>query len=206
MEKDKIGAILKARIKECGYTQEDFAEQTGVGLSSLKKYISGANYYDIEVLERFADTLKCSYDYLLGKTATPEAEYRTIKDATGLADGSIERLIEAAKSEDTDLVCIFDYLLQNDKLVDSAQDYISILLHEAECADEPEDLRYIMLNDNGIIADSMRLGDYRLRAPDLSAVYLANMVTAFQNNIEHYGESLPHRTYMFKGQKIKKRQ
>lgn|GEM_PF-1121731 len=205
MDLNKIGAILKSRIKECGYSQEDFAEKAGVGLSSLKKYMSGANCYDIETLDRFAAVLKCSYDYLLSKTETPEPQYRTIKDTTKLANGSIERLVEAAQNDDMILIQVFDYLIQNDKLVGSAQDYISIQLHEAEHGDEPEDERYIMLNDHGIIENSMRLGDYRLRAPELVNVYLVGLMTAFMENLDKFGQSVPRRQYYFKGQKNKDR-
>ena len=36
MKIDRIGAILKSMIKARGYTQEEFAERTGIGLSSFK--------------------------------------------------------------------------------------------------------------------------------------------------------------------------
>ena len=66
MDLGKIGAILKQTIKDRDFTQEEFAEITGIGLSSLKKYMSGKVSYSIEVLEIIADRLQCSYDYLLG--------------------------------------------------------------------------------------------------------------------------------------------
>jgi len=201
MNLDKIGAVLRNRIKECGYSQEDFAEEAGIGLSSLKKYMSGKVCYDVATLDRFSEVLRCSYDYLLGKTETPNPQYREIKDATKLADGSIERLISAAQDDDTMLVQVFDYLIQNDELVGNAQDYLSIQLHEAEHKDEPEDERYIMLNEYGIIADSMRLGDYRLRAPELANVYLTSLMTAFTKNLDKFGHSVPIRLYRFNGQR-----
>ena len=69
-----IGTILKDRIKEKGYTQEEFCELVGIGLSSLKKYMNGKVFYSIDTLELFANALDCSYDYLLGKSKTPKPE------------------------------------------------------------------------------------------------------------------------------------
>ena len=52
-----IGTILKDRIKEKGYTQEEFCELVGIGLSSLKKYMNGKVFYSIDTLELFANAL-----------------------------------------------------------------------------------------------------------------------------------------------------
>ena len=57
MQKDTFGAVLKRRIKDMGYTQEEFADKVGIGHSTLKKYLSGKNLYDVELLLRFAEVL-----------------------------------------------------------------------------------------------------------------------------------------------------
>ena len=62
MEKATIGAILRKRIKEMGFTQKEFAEHVGIGESTLKKYMNGTHTYDYELLDRFATALECSYD------------------------------------------------------------------------------------------------------------------------------------------------
>lgn len=86
------GAILKNRIKECGYTQEEFAELSGISLSALKKYISDKVVYDTDLLLVFSDKLNCSLDFLMGLTETPNKELQTVKDKIGLSDNSIQYL------------------------------------------------------------------------------------------------------------------
>ena len=77
---DTYGAILKKRIKEMGYTQEQFAEETGIPFGTLKKYLSGKSYYPIDLLKIFAEKLDCSYDYLMGFTVSPKREFQSMKD------------------------------------------------------------------------------------------------------------------------------
>lgn len=89
MVKDTFGAILKNRIKEMGYTQEEFAEKAGIGLASLKKYINGTNVYRVDLLPRFAELLECSYDYLLGYSRSPIRENSDISNELHLSDESI---------------------------------------------------------------------------------------------------------------------
>ena len=79
MEKDTIGAILKNRIKEMGMTQEEFAQEAGIGISSLKKYMNGTNAYSYELMERFSQILNCSYDYLLGYTQSGKGTSEVIR-------------------------------------------------------------------------------------------------------------------------------
>ena len=79
---------MKDLIKERGYTQEEFAEDVGIGLSTIKKYITGQVSYSIETLDLFADIFNCSYDYLLGKSLTPYREIQDVKQAIRLSDGA----------------------------------------------------------------------------------------------------------------------
>lgn len=101
MKKATKGAILKRRIKEMGYTQERFSEETGVPYSTLKKYLANKCPYDIDLLERFAEKLECSYDYLMGYSVSPDRELQSVKDATRLSDDAIKNLQEHAKGYDT---------------------------------------------------------------------------------------------------------
>lgn len=102
MEKDKIGAILKKRIAEQKYTQEQFAEISGIGISSLKKYCNGENFYNVELLERFADKLNCSYDYLLGYSRTPRREDHEIAEELRLSDEAIDTIRKHAVAYDNE--------------------------------------------------------------------------------------------------------
>lgn len=100
MDKCKIGTILKDRIKECGYTQEEFSDYTGVGLSTLKKYISGKTFYSIDTLDIFSNALKCSYEFLLGKSETPNGKYNDLKQLTDLSDDAIHILQEIKETHE----------------------------------------------------------------------------------------------------------
>ena len=100
MDMVTIGTILKERIKEKGYTQEEFCEFVGIGLSSLKKYMNGKVFYSIDTLELFSKALDCSYDYLLGKSKTPKPELHEVKELTRLQDDAIEHIQHYAKEYD----------------------------------------------------------------------------------------------------------
>lgn len=131
MNKAKIGAILKNRIKEQGFTQEEFAEKVGIGLSTLKKYTKGENTYNYELLEKFADTLNCSYDYLLGKSKTAQKEHTEIREKINLSDKAIGILIERtqrSKSDDEQAYFMktLDLLIENENIIDDIAFYLII--------------------------------------------------------------------------------
>lgn len=100
MQKATKGAVLKHRIREMGYTQEEFSEVTGVAYSTLKKYLADKCPYDVDLLELFAEKLECSYDYLMGYSISPERELQSVKDATRLSDAAINNLKFRAKNYD----------------------------------------------------------------------------------------------------------
>jgi len=103
MRRDTFGAVLKRRIKEMGYTQEEFADKVGIGHSTLKKYLSGKNLYDVELLLRFAEVLECSCDYLLGLSVSPKRENQDISNALRLSDEAIDEIRKYANAIDSDM-------------------------------------------------------------------------------------------------------
>jgi len=103
MKKDMFGAVLKRRIKEMGYTQEEFADKVGIGYSTLKKYLSGKNLYDVELLLRFAEVLECSCDYLLGLSVSPRRENQDISNELRLSDEAIDEIRRYANAIDSDM-------------------------------------------------------------------------------------------------------
>ena len=104
MKKDMFGAVLKRRIKEMGYTQEEFADKVGIGYSTLKKYLSGKNLYDVELLLRFAEVLECSCDYLLGLSISPKRENQDISNELKLSDKAIDAIRRYANAVETDSI------------------------------------------------------------------------------------------------------
>lgn len=128
MEKATIGAILRERIKESSYTQEEFAEKAGIGFSTLKKYLNGTTPYSYEMLIKFAEILNCSYDYLLGYSKSAIREYHEIREQIRLCDESIRRLVEYSACYDTSAeakryVKVIDMLIQQKGLITCIADY-----------------------------------------------------------------------------------
>ena len=129
MEKAKIGAVLKKRIKEKNYTQEQFAEEVGVKYSTLKKYLSGKTAYSYELLLEFAEKLDCSVEYLLGLSKSPNPEYHEITEQTRLSEKAIEKICKYAKEYDTELeaksiIRTIDMLICEDGAISSIRDYL----------------------------------------------------------------------------------
>ena len=100
---DIYGTILRKRIKEMGYTQQEFADKVPMPLATLKKYMSDRGTYSIDYLKRFGEILDCSYDYLMGVTVSPRRDIQDIKDATRLSDEAIDKIKRiVAKIDETD--------------------------------------------------------------------------------------------------------
>ena len=89
---DTYGTVLRKRIKEMGYTQQEFADKVPMPLATLKKYMSDRGTYSIDYLKRFGELLDCSYDYLMGVTVSPTRDIQDIKDATRLSDEAIDKI------------------------------------------------------------------------------------------------------------------
>ena len=129
MKKYTLGAILKNRIKEMGYTQEDFAEKAGIGLATLKKYINGTNMYRVDLLPKFAELLECSYDYLLGYSRSPIRENSDISNELHLSDESIRIIRKMASFDEDDYnyiayFYVLNAIIENQDLMFSLVEYV----------------------------------------------------------------------------------
>ncbi|MBE6664573.1 MAG: helix-turn-helix transcriptional regulator [Ruminococcaceae bacterium] len=122
MKTTTIGSILKKRIKEKGYTQEDFAEECGIGLSTLGKYMRGERMYNYELLEIFAKKLDCTYDFLLGKSVVPEKKYQDARNETKLSITSIDNI----KKLSEDKLAVIDLLLSDMEMLEYFVTFFSI--------------------------------------------------------------------------------
>ena len=67
---------LKTRMKERKTTQEDLASTLNISQSSVGHYVSGRRNPRKAVLERIADELEVSMDWLSGKTELPPIDKR----------------------------------------------------------------------------------------------------------------------------------
>lgn len=129
MDKATIGTILRDRIKEMGFTQEEFADKAGIGLSSLKKYMNGTTAYNYELMEIFTKELDCSYDYLLGLSKSTKREFHEINEQLRLSDEAIEKLVTYAKGYDKDInskryIRTLDVLIKTSGLMRSLTEYM----------------------------------------------------------------------------------
>jgi len=103
IEMDTYGTNLRKRIKEMGYTQQEFADKVPMPLATLKKYMSDRGMYSIDYLKRFSQLLDCSYYYLILFTVSPRRDIQDIKDATRLSDEAIDKIKRiVAKIDETD--------------------------------------------------------------------------------------------------------
>ena len=198
MDSSNIGAILKNAIKEREFTQEEFAEATGIGLSSLRKYISGKVYYSIETLEIIADTLQCSYDYLLGKSLTPDRELQDVKEATRLQDGALERLLSYANHYDDDpeskrYIETLSALIQTSFLLERIIDYFYI--------DEKEE--FLVIPPEYEAQNQIIVGHERLTIPDVEDAYLLGILRALTESKNAIGENIPLKLRNYKSKKRK---
>ena len=62
---------LKARREALGLTQSDLARAIGITPQAVSAYENGVKRASGDVVAAIADVLKCSADYLLGRTDTP---------------------------------------------------------------------------------------------------------------------------------------
>jgi transcriptional regulator with XRE-family HTH domain len=72
MDRETLGARLRARREQAGFSQTDVAKQTGIiqrDISLLERGKKHALWVD--TLLRLATTLGCSLDYLVGLTDDP---------------------------------------------------------------------------------------------------------------------------------------
>lgn len=172
-----LGAILKKRIKEMKYTQADFADICGIGLSSLKKYMKNELPYSITHLEMFSELLDCSTDYLLGKSDTPKREIQTLKDLTNLSDNALLTLQINAADYTRNIETKYDM----DRRDNAEKDLIiiSLILEDDELLGLIK--KYFYFNDkdnyfNGQFS-FVEVGGIDLRPSDAKAIFLTKIMS-----------------------------
>lgn len=65
-----IADRIRSRAKECGITQKAMLADAGLGGNSMSHLDNGKSIA-VDSLGKIADVLKCSVDYLLGRSANP---------------------------------------------------------------------------------------------------------------------------------------
>lgn len=150
----KITTNLRKRIKEKGYTREQFADACGIPEETLKKYLSKDDY-PTRWLKVFADKLDCTYDYLLGKSNVPERKYKDARNETGLSIQAIENL---KKYDDIERETV-NIFLENRDLFNSMHIYLNTNKEMNDSLQEVVKKVYTMFNLSAEDTDIFRYVD-----------------------------------------------
>lgn len=135
--------------------------------------MNGKVFYSIDTLELFANTLDCSYDYLLGKSKTPKPELHEVKELTRLQDSAIEYLQDYAKEYDTNdnakrFLDTLSTIISEEFIVDRIIDYLYI--------DDKEEL--LIEQDSILPQPGIYVGKSYLSIPDIEDAYMLGIVKA----------------------------
>lgn len=105
----RIANILNS--KECPFTQATLADKVLISTGAMSNIINGVNTPSIDIIERLANALNVSVDYLIGKTNNPTTnrDLDIIYDYTGLSKKAVGLLHTCNK----DLSAIFNNVIEN---------------------------------------------------------------------------------------------
>ncbi len=154
----KITTNLRKRIKEKGYTREQFADMCGIPEETLKKYLSKDDY-PTRWLKVFADKLDCTYDYLLGRSKVPERKYKDARSETGLSIQAIDNI----KSLSDDKMQTLNMVLEDEEILSYIDSYFRVT---------PEiNRQYVELMNGNLINNFSELNDMKPEElPDLYVI------------------------------------
>lgn len=103
--KKSQGERLKTLIKENGYTQEQFANAIGIGLTQLKECLNGKkDFYSLpyEVLLKMAKVLNVDVGYLIGVSIFPYWKWNSLYGGIGM----LKDIEMCCNPQNEDQVCI----------------------------------------------------------------------------------------------------
>lgn len=83
---------LNDLLKKKGIDQEKFAKDIDIGVGTLSNYRKGIREPNLTVLEKMADKLDVSTDYLSGKSECPNYDFDDINKKIGLSQQALEEL------------------------------------------------------------------------------------------------------------------
>lgn len=183
MERATIGAILKKRIREMNFTQEEFAESVGIGVSSLKKYMNGTHAFNYELLDRFATALNCSYDYLLGHSKSAKREYHNISKHTRLSDNALDKIHQYAERYDKDYyskayIKTLDIMINTNGIITSIFNYLMFSRYMEDTEDAYAKLLYENMKQHWDITETMIKDASTL---NLENQYLINVISSIKD-------------------------
>lgn len=126
---------LSILMKKRNVTQEDLAkeirEKSGEPFDrqTVSRYIHGSSAPDMEKFMIIADFFKASYDYLLGKSDTPQRDFIDITARTGLLDKAIDSLSAMKNISEEELDEKDQHYKLNLKIKKDYKKYIKLINH-----------------------------------------------------------------------------
>lgn len=215
MKLDKFRANLKSRIKEMGFTQQEFADIIGISNAALKKYMSNGintSLPDIETFDNMCTALDCDYDYLMGKIDAPRKYISDIKEVTGLSNKAITTLKEIYDNTKPYKPLPYPFNLDNDDTMQKVNNVIinmnkntlkaiDFLLSNEDAQDSYNLLMNIgmyLFGDYGFSHKNVKLVDENnstimLCDPEMAKTYSLNSITyqlqTWRNEIKKFKRS-----------------
>ncbi len=110
----RIAKILND--KNCNVTQAILAKKAGISTGAMSNLIHGVNTPSIDVIQRIANYLNVSVDYLLGNTdiKAPNLKLQAIEKYTGLSEQAIKVLLKLKKENRKTAYCdIISTIIEN---------------------------------------------------------------------------------------------
>lgn len=102
-EKKEMLLIFSLKLNdllfEKGISQEDFAEMTNIGETSIHKYRNGIALPKQENIDAIAKALGVSSEYLVGKSETKDYSYKQLNKLFGFNDDTINNLSSCFNKE-----------------------------------------------------------------------------------------------------------
>ncbi|MFA9459085.1 helix-turn-helix domain-containing protein [Halalkalibacter sp. AB-rgal2] len=105
------------------WTQEFVSKKIGVARSSYTSYENGSKQPPLETVNKLADLLEVSADYLLGRTDTESIETE---------EQRLERKVDEALMDPETEVFLKDYLSAPEKKREDVRNYLKFLIQQEE--------------------------------------------------------------------------
>lgn len=80
MDKELLKQRITGRRKALGLTQAELASRSGLSPAAISQIENGTRMPMLPVLQKIADTLAVSMDYLAGRSNTPDIAAPTVAD------------------------------------------------------------------------------------------------------------------------------
>ena len=110
----KHGDILKILLEEKNISQKDLAKKIGVTEATISKYINNLQMPRLDLVDRIADTLNVTTDYLLGRTDNPQEQ--KYKHLNNTLIGRVSNKMEKMSEDELELLDkLVDKIMKNDK-------------------------------------------------------------------------------------------